>query len=143
MRYNNRRFANDFNTLVPVLDNLFGNPIKRHMETDSVRNVARPKANIVEFEDHLDIILALPGFTKDAISIKVEDKNLVVTGNLEKSEDQPKYKHKEWEMSTFERKFSLSDRLDQEAIKAVFDNGLLTLSIAKVKEAQPRTITIL
>ena len=45
-------------------------------------------------------------------------------------------------MSANARSFTLSDRIDQNEISAQLDNGVLTLTLKKVKQALPRRIEV-
>ena len=45
-------------------------------------------------------------------------------------------------MSANARSFTLSDRIDQNEISAQLDNGVLTLTSKKVKQALPRRIEV-
>jgi HSP20 family protein len=48
----------------------------------------------------------------------------------------------EYNVGHFARTFTLSNRIDQERIGAQLEDGVLTLTLPKVKEAQPRRIAI-
>ena len=48
----------------------------------------------------------------------------------------------EYNIGHFGRSFSLSNKIDQQQISAQLDDGVLTLTLRKAKEAQPRRITI-
>jgi HSP20 family protein len=48
----------------------------------------------------------------------------------------------EYNIGHYTRSFSLSSRIDQQAINADVSDGVLTLTLPKVKEAVPRRIAI-
>jgi len=48
----------------------------------------------------------------------------------------------EYNVGHYSRSFTLSNKIDQERISAQLDDGVLTLTLPKSKEAQPRRIAI-
>jgi len=48
----------------------------------------------------------------------------------------------EYNVGHYTRSFTLSNKIDQEHISAQLDDGVLTLTLPKAKEAQPRRISI-
>jgi len=56
--------------------------------------------------------------------------------------DQPKYWLRERRVGEFSRSFSFPSPVDQDAISAVFKDGILSLTVPKAKKPQPRRIAI-
>ncbi len=48
----------------------------------------------------------------------------------------------EYNVGHYTRSFTLSNKIDQEQISAQLEDGVLTLTLPKAKEAQPRRISI-
>jgi HSP20 family protein len=48
----------------------------------------------------------------------------------------------EYNVGHYTRSFRISDKIDQPNISAQLEEGVLTLKLPKVKEVQPRRITI-
>jgi HSP20 family protein len=48
----------------------------------------------------------------------------------------------EYNIGHYTRSFTLSNKIDQERISAQLDDGVLTLTLPKAQEAQPRRISI-
>ncbi len=98
----------------------------------------KPAANVREDEKNYTIELALPGFSKDEISISFEDEVLTVTAGHQPKEnvEGPKYTWNEFGYkSKYERSFQLPETIDADSINAAFDNGILNISLPK-KEVQ-------
>ena len=77
--------------------------------------------------------------------IYVEKHVLHISGeSKEKNEEKEgrKYLIKERRHTSFERSFSLPDGLDESAISAAFENGILTVRLPKLPEEKPRHIEV-
>ena len=87
--------------------------------------------------------MEVPGVEKDDISVKIENDVLRVEGQIDFSkyqEMEPVYT--EYNVGHYARAFTLSERIDQNEISAELDNGVLTLTLKKVKQALPRRIEV-
>ena len=104
----------------------------------------RPAADITETDEGFTIVLDVPGFSKDDLSVKAYDGQLTVSGERERTEaqDTKLYRHYERPAGKFERSFRLPDYIESESIKGAFENGTLTLELKKKEEAKPHTVTI-
>ena len=92
-------------------------------------------------EDAYRITLAVPGFTRDEISIEGQPNLLVVSG--QKSADRGgQYLHRGLKTRAFERRFSLADFVEVKGARLA--DGLLTVELEReVPEAmRPRRIEI-
>lgn len=102
-----------------------------------------PYADIYETEDALAVMLEMPGVEKKDIDVSLENGVLRVDGRIDFSKYEgmePVYT--EYNIGHYTRSFTLSDKIDQGQISAQLDNGVLTLTLPKAKEAQPRRIQI-
>jgi len=102
-----------------------------------------PNADIYETEDALTVVLEIPGVEKKDVSVNLEGDVLRVEGRI----DYSKYEglepvYSEYNIGPYARAFTLSDKIDQNGISAELDDGVLTLTLKKSKEASPRRIAI-
>lgn len=104
-----------------------------------------PNTDIYETEDALTVVMEIPGVDKQAVNVNVnvEDDVLRVEARI----DFGKYEgleplYTEYNIGHFARSFSLSSKIDQQQISAQLDDGVLTLTLKKAKEAMPRRIAI-
>ncbi len=95
-----------------------------------------------EANDQAYIELELPGVAKEDLEITVEQGKLTVTAERKAPETERQYWLCERRFGRFERSFQLPKNIDAESIKADLTNGLLTLTLSKKPEAQPRKIEI-
>ena len=97
-----------------------------------------PAVNISESEEAFNIELSAPGFAKDEFNVEIEENTLVITG--EKKEEQEhkekNYTRKEFSYVNFKRSFTLPENANAEKIEGMYENGVLFLSIPKLKESQ-------
>jgi len=102
-----------------------------------------PVADIYETDAALTVIMEMPGVVKDNVSIEIEDDVLRVGGKIDFSTYQnmePVYT--EYNVGHYARGFTLSGKIDREAISARLADGVLTLTLPKAKESMPRRIAV-
>ena len=102
-----------------------------------------PTTDIFETEDGLTVVMEVPGVDREAIDINVENDVLKVEAKI----DPAKYEgmeplYTEYNVGHFTRSFTLSNKIDQQQIGAKLEDGVLTLTLKKAKEAVPRRISI-
>jgi len=97
----------------------------------------RSGANILEGEKSFEIQMAVPGYSKEDVQIKVENGLLTVSNVVKESPEKEDlhYIRREFSIKGFERSFRLSRWVDQESISAKVENGLLQIEISKKEEA--------
>ncbi|MBU0488366.1 MAG: Hsp20/alpha crystallin family protein [Bacteroidetes bacterium] len=103
-----------------------------------------PAANISETAEAFRVELVAPGYKRDDLLINLE-KNMLTVSSVQKEEKEDKredenvkYYMREFGVSQFERRFRLPESVDSEKIKALYDNGVLTLTIPKKDEAKEK-----
>lgn len=102
-----------------------------------------PSTDIYETDEALTLVMEMPGVEKKDINIGLENDVLRVEGRI----DFAKYEgmepvYSEYNVGHYQRSFTVSNKIAQEGISAQLDDGVLTLTLPKVKEAQPRQISI-
>jgi HSP20 family protein len=102
-----------------------------------------PTTDIFETEDALTVVMEVPGVNKEAVDISVENEVLKVEAKIDSSKyDGMEPLYTEYNVGHFARSFTLSNKIDQQQISAQLDDGVLTLTLKKAKEAMPRKIAI-
>ena len=86
----------------------------------------------------------LPEVDPKDLDIRVENNILTIRGErkFEKKVNEENYLRVERSYGSFARSFSLANTVNPDAIKADFQNGVLTLSIPKREEAKPKQIKV-
>lgn len=93
-----------------------------------------PKVNVLSHDDKIEIQAEIAGYSRDDISVEVEEDILSIIGKASQASEQTDksiYLLRELKRSAFSRSFKLSEGLDAEKIDATFKDGLLTLVIPR------------
>lgn len=124
------------------LDEFFNRNISNFIGSDAVLN--QPAVNIVETGEAFKLEFAAPGYDKQDFSVNVENDFLTVSASREtKNEEQnERYTRREFSVTSFKRSFKLPKTVNQEAIAAVYENGILNVTLCKKEEAKPVVKTI-
>jgi len=110
-------------------------------ETRAPEKFLRPAVSIIEEESGLLLTADLPGAAKQTLDINVEKG--ILTINAPASREMPgRPIYSEFEWAPYYRKFQIPDLIDQSKVKAVFNDGVLTLGLPKVEAAKPRRIEV-
>ncbi|MBI4456821.1 MAG: Hsp20/alpha crystallin family protein [Acidobacteria bacterium] len=103
-----------------------------------------PPVDIHETADSLEFYAELPGFEKDQIDIRVDQGNLILSGERKFEEDvkEEDFHRIERSYGKFQRTFSLPPSVDAGKIKATLKNGVLHITLPKAEAAKPRQVPV-
>ena len=136
---------NAMNWLDNGFDDMFDNSWMPKM------SVTAPAINVKENKDEYDIELAAPGTTKEDFNVNLDnDGNLVIKmEHKDNKKDENKKEHylrREFSYSNYQQTYSLPDDVDKEHIAAKVEDGILTITLPKIKKSEEakngRTIEI-
>jgi HSP20 family protein len=130
-------------TLQDQLNRVFNDVFERAGDESNLTSWA-PAADIFETEHELVVKADLPDVDAKDLDIRVENNILTIRGErkFEKKVSEDKYLRVERAYGSFSRSFSLANTVNAEAIKADYQNGVLTLTIPKREEAKPKQIKV-
>lgn len=130
-------------TLQEQINRLFSDVFDRTREESSLSSWA-PAVDIYENEHELVVKADLPDVDPKELDIRVENNLLTIRGErkFEKKVNEENYLRIERTYGAFTRSFSLANTVNSEAIKADYQNGVLTLNIPKREEAKPKQIKV-
>jgi len=103
-----------------------------------------PLMNIYDDKDNILVIAELPGLAKEQVNITFSDGILTVSGKqqpLAKAKGMTVVR-KERSEGDFEKTLRVPTQIKQDAIKAAFSNGILSITLPKAEEVKPKTIAI-
>ncbi|MEM7801894.1 MAG: Hsp20/alpha crystallin family protein [Chloroflexota bacterium] len=107
--------------------------------------------DVIENDDAFTLSASLPGITPEDVEITINDNVLTIKGEThsettpESEEDNKNtgtYRIRERRYGSFSRSLTLPKNVDVDHIEASQENGVLTLTLPKRAEAQPKRITI-
>ena len=130
-------------TLQDQINHLFGDVFERAADESNLTAWA-PAVDIFETEHELVVKADLPDVDPKDLDIRVENNILTIRGErkFEKKVNEDQYLRVERAYGAFTRSFSLASTVNSEAIKADYQNGVLTLTIPKREEAKPKQIKV-
>jgi HSP20 family protein len=130
-------------TLQDQLNRVLNDVFERAGDESNLTSWA-PAADIFETEHELVVKADLPDVDPKDLDIRVENNILTIRGErkFEKKVSEDKYLRVERAYGSFSRSFSLANTVNAEAIKADYQNGVLTLTIPKREEAKPKQIKV-
>lgn len=112
-------------------------------ETTTGARVYRPLTDIVESEEGVTLMLEMPGVAAEDVDITLEKRVLTVRGKVRTTQPETlRLAYGEYGEGDFERAFTLSDDFDPDKIGATVANGVLTVSLPRAAEAQPKKIAV-
>jgi HSP20 family protein len=104
-----------------------------------------PKLDLQEKDDCYVASMDLPGANKNDISVKLEDRVLTVSGQIQETveqKDRDQVLRKERRSGKFERTLTLPGPVLPDKMDARYENGVLAVTIPKAKEVDTQTKTI-
>jgi HSP20 family protein len=115
-----------------------------HCQEESHLTTRASAVDILETEQELIAKADLPNVDPKDLDIRVENNILTIRRErkFEKQVNDSNYLRVERAYGSFARSFQLANTLNSDAIKADYQNGVLTLHLPKRDEAKPKQIEV-
>lgn len=132
------------NSLQDQVNRLFDETFSRGRSAESEMGTWAPAVDIYETEQELVLKADLPEVNQQEIDIRIENNTLTIRGERKFHNEvgQDNYLRVERAYGPFSRSFSLPNTLNAEAIKADYQNGVLSIRMPKREESRPKQIRI-
>lgn len=103
-----------------------------------------PPVDVWETEGELMLSFDLPGIPEQDIAIELNDNVLTVSGQRSRETEQSteRYYRFERRFGSFSRSVTLPPGVQEDAISANYDNGVLEIRVPKPEEPKPKRIQI-
>jgi HSP20 family protein len=125
------------------VNRLFESSFSRRRDHSTLTSWA-PAVVIFETENELVVKADLPEVREKDIDVRVENNMLTVRGErkFEEKTEKENYLRVERTYGTFSRSFSLPNTVNNEAIQADYNNGVLTITLPKRAESKPKQVKV-
>jgi HSP20 family protein len=100
-----------------------------------------PFADVSETDDAYVIRAELPGVNKDQVDVQLQDRELVISGEIQDTED-GKRRRSSRRTGRFEYRTYLPGDINADQVRAELSDGILTVTVPKSEAAKPRKIEI-
>lgn len=134
-------------TMQSALDRLF-DETWRGVRTGAAESGALA-LDVHETDSAYIVSAALPGVAADAVNINLHDGVLTISGEIPQFTPEGEQENQnrralmlERAYGKFQRSIRLPQPVDTSAVEALIENGVLTLTLPKTPEAQPRVIPV-
>ncbi len=105
--------------------------------------VFTPAVDIFETDKEITLLADMPGVKAEDLLVDLHENVLTLDGNVRPPECSGEVDvFREYRTGKYYRQFTLSEIIDQAEIKAGLQDGVLRLTLPKVKAATPRRITV-
>lgn len=132
----------DLISLREAMDRLFEEAFVRPWGT--LTRWEGPAVDMYETENAVVVKAAIPGVDPKDVEISVTGDTLTIRGEIKKEEEvkEENYIRRERHYGSFCRSFLLPTKVVADDAEAVFENGVLTLTLPKAEEVKPKTIKV-
>jgi HSP20 family protein len=100
--------------------------------------------DVYETEDELVVKASLPGVKSEDVDISITGDTLSIKGEFKSEEGikKPSYYCQERRYGSFHRAVTLPTQVESDKAEAVFEHGVLTLTMPKAESVKPKTIKV-
>jgi len=108
------------------------------------RTYSFPLVNLAEDDEQYVLAAEMPGIKKEQVKVTLREGVLTLAGKRDEGFDRDKVTliREERSCGEFEKTIRLPAKVDETKVRAMFENGILTVTIPKAEEARPKTIAI-
>ena len=101
-----------------------------------------PHVDIFETPAALTVVGDVPGAAADQLEINLRENVLTLTARVKEPDKKWRPIYEEYRIGHYSRQFRIGHQIDQAKISAKMKDGVLTLNLPKVENAQPRKIKV-
>ncbi len=132
----------DVVSLRDVMDRLVEESFVRPSWFDGRERANRLPLDVYATPEDLVVVASVPGVEPDDVDITIEGDNLHIKVEYKAPLENVEYIFHERTHGTFERTLTFNVPVQPEKAEAVFDKGILTLTVPKAEEIKPQVIKV-
>lgn len=104
-----------------------------HLSDLAGESLLKPKVDLSGADQEYQLTVEIPGVSEKDVSVDISNNVMTIKGEkkLEKEEKEKNYYRIERSYGSFQRVLSLPEDVDQDGIKASFNNGVLTITMPR------------
>lgn len=130
-------------SLRDAMDRLFEESLVRPGQSRAARErYLRLPLDVYSTPEEIVIMASMPGLTPDEVDITIDGDSLTIRGELRPPLENVDYLFQERPYGRFSRTLTLNVPVKAEKAEAVFENGVLTLTLPKAEESKPKSIEV-
>lgn len=117
--------------------------LNRARQRDAGDKFVAPHVAVSETEKDFLLQADMPGLTKEDIHVSLDRNELVISGT--RKEEVPKgyaAVYQERAPLSYRRTFTVNTEINQEDMKATYENGVLSLTLPKSERVKPKKVTV-
>jgi HSP20 family protein len=136
--------AREMMTLREAMDRLFDDAFTRPLSIRDGWSLATPAIDMYQTDNDVVVKASLPGIKAEDVQINITGDILTLKGEVKQEEesDDRAWHIREQHFGSFERSIVLPTDVKSNKAEAVFENGILTVTLPKADEVKPKTINI-
>lgn len=130
--------------IIDIFQSNFNNMLQDILIDQNIieRETLTPKVNISGNEDNYQINVIMPGIDKENIMLSIDNDILTIQNNYDKQKDKDQNALRtEFRIKEYYRKLSLPKDADHQSISANLKDGILEITIKKIK-VKPKNIIV-
>jgi HSP20 family protein len=131
-------------TLREAMDRLFDDAFTHPLSVRDGWAMATPAINMYQTDNEVVVKVSIPGIKAEEVQINVTGDILTLKGEVKQEEERKDqaWHIREHRFGSFERSIVLPTDVKSDRAEAVFENGILTITLPKADEVKPKTINI-
>lgn len=123
-----------------------GKPAENRAGATSQDEYAAPLVDIIEYENEFVIVADMPGVAEEGVDVNFNEGELTIFGAVEEADccgdEEIVVRACQFNPNDYYRSFRVGESINSDAIRAEFQDGVLTVRLPKREEIQPRKIEI-
>ena len=136
--------AREMMTLREAMDRLFDDAFTSPLSMRNGWSMSAPAIDMYQTDNEVVVKASIPGVKAEEVQINITGDVLSLKGEIKHEEERNDraWHIREQRFGSFERSVALPTAVKSDKAEAVFENGVLTITLPKADEVKPRTINI-